>query len=72
MTLNEAFDAYYEKFGTDAGPAITWFPGLPKETQLEILMQGINNNTPIMGKIADKIERRLYPEAYADPLHCLI
>jgi hypothetical protein len=74
MTLDEVFDAYYEKFGTDVdpGPDITWFPHLPKETQREILMQGINNNTPITGKIAEEIEHRLYAQHYADPRRCLI
>jgi hypothetical protein len=74
MTLSEARVAYYEKFGAedDPGPAITWFSRLPKETQIEILMQGINNNTPITGKIAEEIEHRLYAQHYANPKYCLI
>ncbi|MDR2689956.1 MAG: hypothetical protein LBB76_09395 [Azoarcus sp.] len=72
MTLNEAYDAYYAKFPEAGPPEITWFPGLPDETQLEILMQGINGNTPITGKVAEKIERRLYPRHYADPRNVLI
>jgi hypothetical protein len=66
MTLREAFEAYYAKFGADAAPAITWFLRLPEETQLEIFMQGINDNTPIVGEVAEKISRRLYPEFWED------
>jgi hypothetical protein len=66
MTFEEAFEAYYAKFGADAAPAITWFPGLPEDTQRDIFLEAINRNTPVRGKWAEEISRRLYPEFWED------
>jgi hypothetical protein len=72
MTFEEALEAYYAKFGAEAGPDITWFPGLPEDVQRDIFLEAINRNTPVRGKWADEIERQLYPEHYADPMHVVI